>query len=41
LRREVPDQVVIPECVRVRRLAADIELHGFAAQRGRTYPLFT
>ena len=39
LRREVPDQVVIPKCVRERRLAADIEPHGFTAQRGRTYTL--
>jgi hypothetical protein len=32
--------MVIPKCVRVRRLAADIELHGFAAERGRTDALF-
>src|SRR6266404_2401610 len=38
-RREVPDQVIIPKCVRERCLATDIEPHGFAAQRGRTYPL--
>ena len=39
LRREHPDQMVIPKYVRIRCLAADIELHGFAAERGRTYAL--
>lgn len=39
LRRKLPDQMVVPKHVRVRRLAADGELHGFAAQRRRTYAL--
>jgi hypothetical protein len=39
LRRELPDQMVIPKCVRIRCLAADIELHGLAAERGRRYAL--
>jgi hypothetical protein len=40
-RRELPDQVVIPKYVGECRLAADIELHRFAAERGRTYALIT
>ncbi len=32
LRRELPDQVVIPKGVRKSCFAANIELHGFAAQ---------
>lgn len=39
LRRERPDQVVIPKYVGIIRFAADGELHGFAAERGRTYAL--
>src|SRR5579864_200498 len=39
LRRERPDQEIIPERVRVRRLASDAELHGFAAERWGTYAL--
>ena len=31
LRRELADQVIIPKRVGIRRLAADIELHGFTA----------
>ena len=39
LRRELPDQVVVPKHIGVLRLAADCEFHGFAAQGGRAYTL--
>lgn len=39
LGREVPDQMVVPKYVGVCGFAPDRELHGFAAERGRTYAL--
>lgn len=41
LRRELADQMIIPKRVGIGRMAADIELHGFPAERGRTYALIT
>jgi hypothetical protein len=39
LRRELPDQMVIPKYVRIRGLTANRELRGFATQRRRAYAL--
>lgn len=39
LRRELADQVVIPKCVGISCFPSYVELHGFAAERGRTYAL--